>query len=55
MFKYNRNPNYTGEMLLYASFAILSGNWLAYTILFTVWIIAFYGFMVNKDISFAKK
>ncbi|CAD8120915.1 unnamed protein product [Paramecium sonneborni] len=55
MFKYNRNPNYTGEMLLYSSFAILSGNWLAYAILFTVWIVGFYGFMINKDISFSKK
>ncbi len=55
MFKYNRNPNYTGEMLLYGSFAILSGSLFAYGILFSVWIVAFYGFMVNKDISFSKK
>lgn len=55
MFKYNRNPNYTGEMLLYGSFAILSGNLICYGILLTIWVCAFYGFTVNKDISFAQK
>lgn len=55
MFKYNRNPNYTGEMVLYGSFAILSGNYFAYGILFAVWAFLFYAFMKSKDISFAKK
>lgn len=55
MFKYNRNPNYTGEMLLYSSFAMLSGNIFAYAILFCVWIFLFYAFMKDKDISFSKK
>lgn len=55
MFKYNRNPNYTGMMLLYSSFAILSGNNSAYGILFSVWIILFYALMKDKDMSLAKK
>lgn len=55
MFKYNRNPNYTGEMLLYSSFAMLSGNIFAYGILFCVWLLLFYAFMIDKDVSFSKK
>lgn len=55
MFKYNRNPNYTGEMMLYASFAMLTGNYLSYGILLTFWTLLFYPNMVKKDISFSKK
>lgn len=55
MFKYNRNPNYTGEMILYSSFAILTGNIISYCILITIWIILFFPFMMAKEKSFSKK
>lgn len=55
MFKYNRNPNFTGEMMLYAAFAMLTGNFYSYLILAIVWTGLFYPLMQQKEISFSKK
>lgn len=55
MFKYNRNPNYLGMMLLYLSFAIVSGKNLAYGMLIFIWLFLFYAFMKDKDVSLEKK
>lgn len=40
-FARTRNPNYLGEMVLYASFAILAGHWLPSVILARVWLYLF--------------
>lgn len=36
-FKYTRNPNFLGEMMLYLSFAGICNHWLAYAIVFWAW------------------
>lgn len=36
-FTHVRHPNYLGEMLLYASFALLAGHWLPWVVLAWVW------------------
>ena len=33
MFRYIRHPNYTGEMLIYGSYALLVGHWIPWAIL----------------------
>jgi len=53
-FKYTRNPNYVGEMLLYSAFALLSGSWGAWLYLFAIWGVVFYPRMVKKDISLSR-
>lgn len=66
MFKYCRNPNYLGEMMLYGkykykfdyilgSFAGLTGNSYCYAVLICVWGIYFNMNMQIKDISLSKK
>ena len=40
-FKYTRNPNYVGEIMLYFAFVNLVDHWLAYAIVFYVWITLF--------------
>ncbi len=42
MFKYVRHPNYLGEMLVYASFALLSQHWIPWLVLAFIWIWVFY-------------
>ena len=32
-FKYTRNPNFLGEIILYFSFAYLTNHWLSYSIM----------------------
>lgn len=55
MFYVNRNPNYFGEILLYASFAVLVGKWTPWLILGTVWLIVFNLNMYLKDETSLKK
>ena len=54
-FKSTRNPNYLGEILIYLSFAIITGNALSYKILFTDWSILFTSFIFLKEMSLSKK
>jgi len=37
MFKYIRHPNYLGEMMIYASFAIISRHWISWIVLIFWW------------------
>lgn len=53
-FARTRNPNYLGEILLYGSFAILSGFTPNYIGLATIWL-SFFAFMVNKEESYQRK
>lgn len=55
LFKMNRNPNYTGEILIYLSFAMITNNILSYCIVFISWIFMFIPFMLRKELSLSKK
>ena len=55
MFARTRNPNYLGEILLYLSFAILTGNTISYAILITIWCTLFALNMICKDRSLRRK
>ena len=50
-FKYSRNTNYLGEILIYLSFAILSMNFIPFIILLIFFIIVFLPRMIKKDKS----
>ena len=53
-FKYSRNTNYFGEILIYLSFAILSMHFIPFIILLTFFIIVFLPRMIKKDKSLEK-
>jgi protein-S-isoprenylcysteine O-methyltransferase Ste14 len=54
MYKYTRNPNYLGEMMLYSAYALLVQHWLAWIILAGVWLIIFIPNMLKKDRSLSR-
>lgn len=54
-FKYTRNPNYLGEIMIYLSFAIITGNNLSYGILAADWSVLFTAFIFQKEMSLSKK
>jgi protein-S-isoprenylcysteine O-methyltransferase Ste14 len=54
MFRYTRNPNYLGEMMIYGSYALLVGHWIPWAILAWVWIGIFLPNMLNKDASLSR-
>jgi len=54
-FKRTRNPNFLGEMMIYLSFAVATGNTIAYWILMIDWSTIFVIFMFFKEMSFRKK
>jgi len=49
-----RHPNYLGEMMLYASFAVLAQHVVAWAILFTVWTAVFLPNMIAKERSMSR-
>lgn len=53
-FARSRNPNYLGEMMLYASFALLAGHWLPWLVLLWVWGGVFLPNMLRKDRRMAR-
>jgi protein-S-isoprenylcysteine O-methyltransferase Ste14 len=53
-FARTRNPNYLGEMMLYASFALLAGHWLPWLVLLWVWGGVFLPNMLRKDARMAR-
>ncbi|WP_394774804.1 DUF1295 domain-containing protein [Flavobacterium sp.] len=53
LFARTRNPNYLGEILIYASYALLSWHWLPFLIL-GCWILYFFKNMRNKDQSMSR-
>lgn len=53
--KWTRNPNYVGEMLLYASFAVVVQRWEPWIIIGYVWAILFSSRMIAKEYSLTKK
>lgn len=53
-FARTRNPNYLGEMMLYASFAMLVGHWLPWLVLAWIWSGIFLPNMLRKDASMSR-
>lgn len=54
-FKYTRNPNYLGEMMLYFGFFNITGHWIAYSVCLVVWCGVFTVRMAAKDASLRQK
>ena len=53
--KWSRNPNYVGEMMIYASFALLVQRWEFWSVLGYMWSLVFSSRMIQKDYSLSKK
>ncbi|MGB7982496.1 MAG: DUF1295 domain-containing protein [Candidatus Nanopelagicales bacterium] len=49
-----RHPNYLGEMILYASFAVVAGHWLPWLVLAWVWLGLFVPNMLGKERSMSR-
>jgi protein-S-isoprenylcysteine O-methyltransferase Ste14 len=54
MFRFVRHPNYLGEMMLYAAYAVLVGHWAAWAILLVMWILEFVPNMLAKEASLSR-
>ncbi|MFC1706959.1 DUF1295 domain-containing protein [Planctomycetota bacterium] len=54
MFRYVRHPNYLGEMMLYAAYALLVQHWIPWAILAWVWGNVFLTNMVMKEASLSR-
>lgn len=54
LFARTRNPNYLGEMMIYAAYALLARHWLAWAILAWIWTGVFYVNMRMKDVSLSR-
>lgn len=54
LFKYTRNPNYLGEIMIYSSFAYLAGHWLGWLIVAYATISTFFPNMLAKDASISR-
>ena len=52
--KYVRHPNYLGEMMIYASFALMVMHWLPFVILALVWSLVFIPNMIAKERSLSR-
>ncbi len=53
VFKYTRNPNFFGEVLIYGAYAILVNHWIGYAVL-AYGVIYFYSRMYVKDASISR-
>ena len=54
LFKYTRNPNYLGEIMIYAAYATMSLHWLPFVIL-SAWVFGFFvRNMLAKDKSLSR-
>jgi len=53
MFRYTRNPNFFGEVLIYASYALLANHWLTWVV-FAYAVLYFYTRMLVKDGSISR-
>ena len=54
MFKYIRHPNYLGEIMLYASYALMVGHWIPWAILAWIWSGIFFTNMLMKESSLSR-
>lgn len=53
MFRYTRNPNFLGEILIYLAYALLAGHWLTWLV-FAYAMLYFYTRMLVKDGSISR-
>lgn len=49
-----RHPNYLGEMLVYAAFAVVAGHWVPWVVLAWVWLALFVPNMLGKERSMSR-
>ena len=54
LFKYIRHPNYLGEIMLYASYAMIVQHWIPWAILVWVWIGVFLVNILQKEASMSR-
>jgi protein-S-isoprenylcysteine O-methyltransferase Ste14 len=54
LFKYIRHPNYLGEIMLYASYAMIVQHWIPWAILSWVWIGVFLVNILQKEASMSR-
>ena len=54
MFRFVRRPNYLGEMMVYASYALLVRHWIPWVILAWVWGVLFLPNMLTTDASLSR-
>ena len=54
MFRYIRHPNYLGEIMIYASYAIIVWHWLPWAILIAIWTQLFWVNMLCKEASMSR-
>ena len=54
LFKYIRDPNYLGEIMLYASYAMIVQHWIPWAILAWVWIGVFLVNILQKEASMSR-
>lgn len=54
MFRYTRNPNYLGEVMLYSSYAYLAEHWLAWVLIAYMTVFAFLPRLYRKDVSLSR-
>jgi protein-S-isoprenylcysteine O-methyltransferase Ste14 len=54
LFKYIRHPNYLGEIMLYASYALIVQHWIPWAILTWVWIGVFLVNILQKEASMSR-
>jgi protein-S-isoprenylcysteine O-methyltransferase Ste14 len=54
LFALTRNPNYFGEMLIYASFCLLAQHWLPWAACALVWLLVFVVNMLHKERSMSR-
>ena len=54
MFALVRHPNYTGEMMIYAGFALMVRHWAVWAVLAWVWIELFHTNMMGKEASMSR-
>ena len=49
-----RHPNYLGEMLIYASFALMVRHWIPWAILGVIWLCVFMTNIAAQEVSLAR-
>lgn len=53
-FKYTRHPNYLGEMMIYAAYALLVQHWIPWIILVYLWTTLLFVNMLKADASISR-
>lgn len=51
---YTRNPNYLGEIMIYAAYSLLASHWIAWVILLYATVFVFFPRMLVKDASISR-